>query len=324
MVIYPFRIFVSGEALSDESLDSAILRTVLYADVFDFALTVSELHRFLMYHTTVPLAEIERALGSSPVMQDELTRSGDLVALKTRDALFGVRHEREAVAGELWPLARRYAAALAVLPFVRMVALTGALAMRNPVSTQDDLDYLIVTRPGRVWLARLATVVLVRAVRLTGTEICPNFVLAEDSLAQHRRDVYIAHEVAQAVPFFGGALYDRLRAENRWTALHLPNAEGTPHRGEIRGLGRAGAGIKRALEWVLGGKLGDRIEAWEKARKVRRFESMPRPSDSAARVDDSQVKGHFNDHGGSVLAQYRRRLTAYGLTEQIITELAAD
>jgi hypothetical protein len=174
-----------------------------------------------------------------------------------------------------------------------------------------------------VWLARLASVMLVRAVRLTGTEICPNFVLAEDALAQTRRDVYIAHEVVQAVPFFGGALYERLRAENGWTDSHLPNAIGSPHPGEVRESGWAGAPVKRLLEWALGGGLGDRIEAWEKARKVRRFEAM-RQAESAARVDDSQVKGHFNDHGGNVLAQYQRRLTAYGLSERIDTELAAD
>ena len=140
-----------------------------------------------------------------------------------------------------------------------MVALTGALAMRNPVSTDDDLDYLIVTRPGRVWLARLATVMLVRVVRLTGTVICPNFVLAEDALGQNRRDVYIAHEVTQAVPFFGGALYDRLRAENRWTDAHLPNAHGAPHPEQIRGASRTGNAVKRALEWAFNGNLGDRI-----------------------------------------------------------------
>lgn len=309
--------------MSDETLDPAILRTILYADVFDFALTVSELHHFLMHHSPVPLAEIERALDSSPALDAALARSGDLVALKTRDSLFAVRQEREAVAVRLWPLTQRYAAALAVLPFVRMVALTGALAMRNPVSTDDDLDYLIVTQPGRVWLARLATVVLVRVVRLTGTVICPNFVLAEDALAQNRHDVYIAHEVTQAVPFFGGALYDRLRAENRWTDAHLPNAHGAPRPDEIRGAGRLGTAIKGALEWAFGGRLGDRIEAWEKARKLRRFEAM-RQAESAARVDDSQVKGHFNDHGGSVLAAYRRRLSAYGLTGKTDTELAAD
>lgn len=309
--------------MTDETLDSAILRTVLYADVFDFALTVNELHRFLMHHSPVALAEIQRALDGSPALEAALARSGEWVALKSRQSLFGMRDEREAVAARLWPLARRYAAALALLPFVRMVALTGALAMRNPVSTDDDLDYLIVTRPGRVWLARLASVMLVRIVRLTGTEICPNFVLAEDALVQNRRDVYIAHEVVQAVPFFGGALYERLRAENRWADSHLPNASGAPHPAEIRAPSRAGAAVKHLLEWVLGGKLGDRIEAWEKARKMRRFEAL-RQAESAARIDDSQVKGHFNDHGESVLEQYRRRLSAYGLTERVDTELAAD
>jgi hypothetical protein len=51
---------------------------------------------------------------------------------------------------------------------------------------------------------------------------------------------------------------------------------------------------------------------------------MPQPPDSAARVDDTQVKGHFNDHGGTVLMQYQQRLAAYGLSDLNENELAAD
>ncbi len=317
--------FVPGAALTHaHPLDAAILRTVLYADVFDFALTVRELHHFLLHRAPAPLADVQRALETSAALSDALEHSGDLVALKGRVDLFALRRDREATALALWPQARRYAHALAHLPFVRMVALTGALAMRNPVSARDDLDYLIVTQPGRVWLARLATVALVRWVGLTGTVICPNFVLAEDALAQSRRDVYIAHEVAQAVPLYGAPLYVRLRDENRWTFAHLPNAGGSLHADDMRGLSRGGRGLKHALEWLLGGRVGDRIESWEKSRKVRRFRAMPQPPDSAARVDDTQVKGHFNDHGGTVLMQYQQRLAAYGLSDLNENELAAD
>lgn len=306
-----------------QSLDAAILRTVLYADVFDFAPTVRELHHFLLRRDPASLEEVRHALDGSAALAAALAHAGDLVALRGREALFALRHDREAAARRLWPEAQRYALALAHLPFVHMVALTGALAMRNPSSTHDDLDYLIVTRPGRVWLARLACVALVRWVKRRGTVICPNFVLAEDALAQARRDVYIAHEVAQAVPLFGAALYTRLRDENRWTFAHLPNAVGALHEGDIRSLGRAGRRLKQICEWVLGGRIGDRIEAWERARKTRRFAAMQQPA-PAARVDSTQVKGHFNDHGGAVLSKYHARLATFGLPEQDANELAAD
>ncbi|MFN8450301.1 MAG: hypothetical protein U0521_17370 [Anaerolineae bacterium] len=45
----------------------------------------------------------------------------------------------------LWRAAR--------LPPVRMVALTGALVVRNASDNDDDLDYVLVTRRG-AWIAR--------------------------------------------------------------------------------------------------------------------------------------------------------------------------
>lgn len=306
-----------------QTLDAAILRTVLYADVFNFALTVRELHHYLL-NRPATLADIRAALTSSAVLKAALACSDELVALSGRQELFAIRREREAMARALWQPARRYAQVLGRLPFVRMVALTGALAMRNPSDPRDDLDYLIVTQPGRVWLARLLTVAVVRWVKLRGIVICPNFVLAEDALAQNRRDVYIAHEVAQAVPFYNAALYGRLREENRWTFAHLPNADGAFHADEPQPAAPRGGRLKRTLEWLLSGRLGDTIETWEKARKIRRFARAAHGQNSTARVDSTQVKGHFNDHGGMVLAQFRRRLAEFGLSETDETEIAAD
>jgi hypothetical protein len=229
--------------------------------------------------------------------------------------LIPVRAARSAVSERMWAQAQTYGRWLARLPFVRMVALTGALAMHNPSGENDDLDYLIVTARGRVWLARGFAVLLVRLARLRGTVICPNYVLAEDALKQSRQDLYIAHEVTQVVPLYGRSVYETLRAANRWTDIYLPNArcvfrdEAESHAEPIW------AGLKRILEGVLSGKIGDALEGWEYRRKLRRFARDMQTPHSAARLDNTQVKGHFHDHGHLVLQRYRELLRCYDLLD---------
>src|SRR5690606_24954809 len=98
---------------------------------------------------------------------------------------------------------------------------------RNPSHPYDDLDYFLVTQSGRVWMARAFAVLLVRVFKLRGVVICPNFVLAQDALAQARQDLYTAHEVSQVVTVYDNAdIYARFRRENGWVLAHMPNAIG--------------------------------------------------------------------------------------------------
>ncbi|NWG15343.1 MAG: hypothetical protein HXY41_01785 [Chloroflexi bacterium] len=298
-------------------LEAAILRTVLYADVFNFPVTVAEIHHFLIHHEPADETEIRHTLDSSPWLQTQLHITDEYIALAGREDLIALRRARDAASRELWPLALAYGRWLARLPFVRMVALTGALAVQNARHPHDDLDYLLVTHPGRVWLARAFSILLVRLARLRSIEICPNYVLAETHLEQERHDIFIAHEVAQMVPLYGQALYERMRACNIWSNEYLPNASGVFRPEREQPVGRLWASLKWLLEKLLSGRLGDTLERWEYNRKLCRFSAdMRRQPHHSARLDDSQVKGHFNDHGHFVLRRYTERLREYGLESQ--------
>jgi len=304
-----------------ERIENAILRTVLYADVFDFPLTVGEIHHFLIHNEPVSLAHIESTLHNSLFLADVLICEDGYFARADKKDIIPRRLEREIAAEYLWPQSLNYGRWLARLPFVRMVALTGALAMHN-AHEGDDLDYLLVTSIGRVWIARLFAVVLVRIVKLrTGVIVCPNYVLAENALEQQRQDLFIAHEIAQMVPLFGHALYHRMRCLNLWADDQLPNATVPYYGEEERSLGNSWAYGKQGIEILLGGKLGDWLEGWEHRRKVRRFASELQTIHSSAQLDRTQVKGHFNDHGHPVLSKYLVRLQKYGLIE---TPVAGD
>jgi hypothetical protein len=305
-------------------LETAILRTVLYGDVFDFPMTVDEIHHFLIHDEQVTLEQLRHLLSTSRYLRTHLCFSEKQITRADRPHLVLLRAERSAAAVELWPAAKKWGQRLARLPFVRMVGVTGALAMNNPSGPHDDLDYLLVTARGRVWLARAFAVLLVRWARLHGVEICPNYVVAEDRMHQPRQDLYIAHEVAQVIPLHGAATYLRLRADNTWTHSLLPNAQGLLHSAEEQPIGRFWKMAKHTLEFVLHGSLGNALERWEYQRKLRRFSADIRSSRSAAVLDADNVKGHFKDHGHPVLKKYQERLRLYGLDEDSIMRAAGD
>jgi hypothetical protein len=300
------------------SLEAAILRTVLYADIFDFPLTLAEVHHFLIHTEPASLYDIRRTLATSEYLRAFLESVEGYIIYNGRSTLIETRLAREQSSRRLWPNAIQYGRWLACLPFVRMVALTGALAVRNASDDDDDLDYILVTAPRRVWIARAFAILLVRLGRLRGVEICPNFVLAETAMTQTKQDVFMAHEVAQMVPLFGYDLYWRFRAANAWVKDYLANAEGPLYDEAELQPDSIRASLKRLLERALSGALGDKLEQWEYHRKRRRFAPEMQKNHSSAQLDETQVKGHFDDHGHPALQRYFRRLRECGLENQMV------
>lgn len=296
----------------DSPLAEAILRTLIYADVFSFPMTDHEIQHFLI-GVTATVSEVRGMLLESRWLNDHVECTNGYFALRGRAAITLERQTRAAASEALWPQACRYGALLAHLPFVRMVALTGALAMRNAHHGDDDIDYLLVTVPGRVWLTRALIVIIVRLVRLRGVKLCPNYVLAETALAQDKNDLYMAHEIAQMVPLAGLDVYRALRAANVWADELLPNAQDVFYGEPDTTPDGVWRGMQQIGEWLLGGWIGTSLENWEQRRKLRKFAREAQKPHSSAQLDAEHVKGHFNDYGYPTLHQYEHRLVEYGL-----------
>lgn len=288
-------------------LDAAILRTILYADVFEFPLTVEELHRYLITATPCTQEALCNRLQCSPELGEVLVQHNGYVGLHTEQII--QREEREVITQDLWPDALRYGRWFARIPFVRMVALTGSLAARNPLHRNDDFDYFLIATPGRVWMARALAIVIVRIVRLSGRELCPNYVLSQDHLEQKRHDLFMAREIQQMIPLYGAGEYTRMMQANAWCRHFLPNASCLPINE------RPGSRLKRWMEYLLHTRPGDWFENWECRRKTTRFAQQQRTSKADVRIDADHVKGHFMDHGERILQAYEERLQAFGLAD---------
>src|SRR4051794_20654958 len=296
-------------SMQERPLRDAVLATVVYADLFNFPLERAEVHRDLIGVATTR-SDTESAIAGL-VEDGALVPNGKLVTLPGRAELVAQRRERRAHAAHLWPRARRFGQLIARYPFVRMVAISGSLAADNP-DPRADIDFLIVTTPGRLWLVRGLAVLLVRAARLAGAQLCPNYLLTTRALTLHERDLYTAHELLQAAPIAGTPIYQRFLAENCWAASWLPNrfrgatsAPALPARAGL--LGRVG-------EATLGGQVGDRIERWEAARKRRRLGA----NGQAVHFTDDVCAGHYGLHRRRVLREFQARCLRAGVSPAFV------
>ena len=296
-----------GDPQQLQVIEEAIFHTVAYVDVFDYPLTASEVHQYLV-GVAAPAGAIHTLLENGRLVPHRLSRHKGYFTLPGRETIIETRRQRQQIAARLWPQAIYYGQRIGALPFVRMVAVTGSLAVDNAVANAD-IDYLIVTEPGRLWLSRAMTILIVRQAARQGVTLCPNYFLSEKALSFDNHNLYTAHELIQMVPISGVEVYQKIRQLNKWTEKFLPNA-----RSDRRPIPPAAfAGWQRVtcdlLQRALRGPAGAWLEQWEMKRKIAKFtrQTINKQAIETAFSPD-WCKGHFDGHGHRILHAYEERV----------------
>lgn len=287
-------------ALVDSSLlEHAILATLAYSDIFDHPLTMDELQKFL----TIPAGRNEIKLCASQM--DKVSFKDDCYFITDRPEIVNIRKQREADSHKAFERAMFYGRLIGKLPFIRMVALTGSLAMLN-LSKNNDMDYMLVVKPGRVWAARAFVLLFGKLARLFGDVICPNIIVSENALAWDVRNLYTAREFAQMIPVSGMDVFNCLRMVNLWVLDILPNLNTNVILSDAKDL-KAGVAIQIFIETLLAGKHGDLLESWEMNRKIARFKKQ---AGYGAETNFSAdiCQGNFDNHGSRAMSAYQERL----------------
>ena len=88
-------------------LEAAILRTILYADVFNFPMTIEEIHHFLIHDTPISCEQVKDCLLQSSTLQQMIIMRDGYIALLDRATSINQRVQREAASAALWPHAVR-------------------------------------------------------------------------------------------------------------------------------------------------------------------------------------------------------------------------
>jgi len=297
-------------SLALSPLEAAILRAVLYADIFNFPVTPADVHRFLIGYKA-SADEVKEVMEKSEKLASVLSESKGYYFLKGKDDTVERRLEREEISKKKWRQLQKNLWVLQCIPFTRMIAVTGSLAV-NSADRDSDFDLLVISKKGRVYLC-LTLFRILRRLRIFG-DICPNLILDEDQLAIDEKNIFIAREMLQLVPVYGLDMYSGFLEANSWVNDFFPSHYIDRDRFEALARPRlATKGIKSFGEWLFGGFLGRKIEDWRLRRSRRLHSGQVDPVYAQVEHEDRRFKEHLTGTKFFILKAYQERLDKYGL-----------
>jgi hypothetical protein len=284
--------------------DWAILATVAYADLFEAAIPVDDAAHACL-GCRLSTEEVRGRVTAEPLARFVTLGATGYLTLRRREHLGARRAEGIRRTAELLDRHRRVIAALASLPFIRMLALSGGTAHRN-ARGGDDIDLFVVAAAGRAYTAYTLLFLASQLTRTRGI-VCPNYLVDEEHLRiAYNHDLFTAHQAISLVPVAGTDTFARfLEANDAWVSAFYPNYQPRSAASAPPGMPR----LQRALERAAAA-LGDRAEhllsaAW----RIHLGRRAAAKGDGADVVLEAGIlKLHLSDHRRRVLGRFEARL----------------
>ncbi|MBI1982457.1 MAG: hypothetical protein HYU49_00140 [Candidatus Levybacteria bacterium] len=284
----------------------AILRTIAYSDVFAYPLTKKELWHFLLDKKT-SRKEFEKALKTVSLV---ITEKDGFYCFLGREDIIAKRKQREKVSYEKIKIAKRTLPFFSWIPTVRLIGISGALAMNN-ADKNDDIDLFVVVRKNSLWTTRLFILLILQCLGLRrkrkeknpSDKICLNMLFDERALGlpKEKQDLFGAHEVVQMMPIFErGDAYGRFIRANLWVKKFLPNSL------DIKRLSYKD--IKRSKNHNF--LITQLLNSFEFLAKVLQLWYM-RKHRTIEIISDHMLAFHPLDHRQKILKEYNKRLRQY-------------
>lgn len=292
------------------NLFSAILATLAYHDIFDYPLNLSEICDLLV-EKEASKESIVRELVRLKVSR----RIGEINGyyfLKNRQKIARIRKLRIKYSHAKRKRATFFAGLLKIIPSVKLVAVSGALSMRNS-RKDDDIDLVVITSKGLLWTTRfLANLLLLPFKRdPAGGKIsdraCLNMFLDETALSIADRNVYTAHEICQMKLLWDrDNTYSKFLRENSWIREHLPNWRPNVERQTTNDK------RKKKHETLDLRRLALVIEPLEALAKWGQLWYM-KTKLTTERISKTQLLFHPKNTQNKVLVEYQKRLNKLGI-----------
>lgn len=209
--------------------NQSIIATLIYADIFDYPLEAKQIFNFLITYKC-SFKSTNDSL-SILVKQGQVGQLGTYYFLPGREKIVNLRKKREKWAIEKLTKAKKAVNVLKIIPQIKLVGISGGLAMSN-TDIDDDVDLFIISANNQIWTTRFlasSTLSMLGQRRSFNSKnnknkICLNMFMDESDLEIKPYDLYLAHEIVQMIPIWDrDSTYQKFINANLWISKYLPN-----------------------------------------------------------------------------------------------------
>lgn len=212
----------------EKACDRAIKRTLAYSAVFKYPMSEFQLYTFLITKKKYEYEFFNKSLRRLVKKKHIKAKEGKYYLPGVRPVSWKLRYK---YSQELLDETRLCIRLLQAIPWIKMIAITGATASHNAVK-DDDVDIFILTEKNRLWLSRLFVYLI---LKITGKyaqggegnkKLCCNLYADESGMkwGRHKQNVYVAREMVSMLPLYvKGDSYFKFMQKNAWALKHFHN-----------------------------------------------------------------------------------------------------
>lgn len=227
------------------------LAALLYFNIFNHPLLANEVFSFSRISTS-----------NSKQLLDGLVAKGLLFCF---DGYYTIQNNEELIKRRLagnekaidaMKKAYKYGGLISQFPFVKCVCVSGSLS-KNYIDEKGDIDYFIITQPGRLWIARTLLILYKKAVLFNSHKFfCLNYFIDTNHLEIADKNIFTATEILTLKPLEGIAVFNNFIQQNGWVTNYLPNYKlvETLAKNEIKSI--------NWIERLLNNNMGDWLDSF--------------------------------------------------------------
>lgn len=320
-------------------LEKSILATIAYYDVLDYPLTGFEVFKYLINPSHVIVqSKPEQSLALEPLgqptflnvlntlgkisLKNYLEEKNGFYFLIHKGELIKTRVERQKISDQKWKKARKIISLLQIVPYLRMIAISGSLALDN-TKKQSDIDLLIVAKHKRIWTVRFLVTLFIQILgkrrhgKKTANRICLNHYITDKSLKIDFPSLYNAQTYAHLVPILEieKGIYKKFQEANQWIENYLaifPGQEDSNQR--LIKQKNFFKKIARFKEIILNTFLGSILEAILRfiQKTYIKIHSSKEKGEGRVITDDFQLEFHPSSPEVEILAKFNKNMLKLG------------
>jgi len=202
-------------------IEKSIIKTLAYHDIFDYPLMLEEI--FLCLDTNGITKDNLHSALDALLKKNIVYKKNDYFLLNPDNIRINKRVEGNKRAKKKMKIAKRFSKIISFFPYVRAVFLSGSIS-KGFMDKKADIDYFIITKKNRLWIARFLLVLFKKIFLLNSYKFfCINYFISEDNLEIEEKNIYTATELVTLIPTYGSNLYNEFYKANDWLKTYYPN-----------------------------------------------------------------------------------------------------